>query len=137
MSAEVLLARMLAQRERWLDLPEGKRLRVRRPSEAQLAAMRGRFSADDAKACIVGWSAFTEATLLGKGHGAEDVEVDFAPELASEYFDNHVEEFGEVITALVAEVTAYLERRTDAKKNSPPTSTPSTASGGKASSSPN
>jgi hypothetical protein len=85
MSPDVLLKKLLAAREFWHDLGGGKRVRLRRPAETDLAALvikdadgkpAGiRVDLPQVQTAAVDWEGFTEADLIVSG--ASDV-VPFA-----------------------------------------------------------
>lgn len=85
MSAADIIAKLDAQRTRWLDLPgddgdgEGgkkRRLQVMRPLETDADRMAGRrLLGDLAEALcefVVGWEGFSEADILGPKHGSAE-----------------------------------------------------------------
>lgn len=86
MNAQSLIARMREQRERWVEVASGKRVKIRRPAEGEFA----RFSGPDGKGMsaglehvrdfVVGWEGITEADLLGEEVGSSEI-VEFSTEV--------------------------------------------------------
>ncbi len=71
-----LVARVLAQRERWVDLGGGLAVRIRRPDALARARMVGMDRPSVIQAAIssaVGWRGFTESAVLGPSHGSDAV----------------------------------------------------------------
>lgn len=109
MTPEELIAKLDEQRTRWIDLPDGKRLQVRRPLETDGDALSGlRTSRAVATALcefVVGWSGFTEADLLGAAIGSSDA-ADFDKALCLRVVRDrldYVVALGEHILAVVQE----------------------------------
>ena len=84
MTPDVLVKKLLAQRESWVDLPGGKRVRIRRPAETEVFEMlvlKGgkptglKVGLDEVKRRVVGWEGFTEADLIVSG-ASDPVEFD-------------------------------------------------------------
>lgn len=76
MTPDVLIKKLLAQREFWVVLPDGKRIKLRRPAERQIVdlAKRGddgeariEFGVETIKQCAVDWDGIAEADLLPGG----------------------------------------------------------------------
>jgi hypothetical protein len=116
MSAADLTARMLALREQWVDLAPGKRVKLRRPAEAEMAKFRGGMSVEHVASACVGWDGFTEADLLGASQGAQDA-VQFDAGLWLEVLRDRLDWVGLVADAIIACVTAHLEAREAARGN--------------------
>jgi hypothetical protein len=71
-----LVARVLAQRERWVELDGGLAVRIRRPDALARARMVGMDRSAVIEAAIssaVGWRGFTEAAVLGASQGSDAV----------------------------------------------------------------
>lgn len=111
-----LVARIQAQRESWVELAPGKRVRIRRPAEAQLARFRNGITVDHLAECVVGWEGFTEADLLGPAVGASDA-LPFAPELWGEVVRDRMDWVGTLAEALAEVISAHLAQRAATAKN--------------------
>lgn len=72
MSPDVLIAKLLAQRESWVEVAPGRRVKVRRPDESEMADFRSGMNVQLLLRHVVGWEGFTEADILGEGIGAAD-----------------------------------------------------------------
>ena len=71
-----LVARVLAQRECWVDLGGGLAVRIRRPdalARARMAGMDRSAVIEAAIASAVNWRGITEASVLGAAHGSDAV----------------------------------------------------------------
>jgi hypothetical protein len=67
MDAATLIAKALEQRERWVDLGGGKRVRVRRPAAAEMFRFASaNVNAESFLRCAVGWDGVTEAESWGR-----------------------------------------------------------------------
>lgn len=111
-----LIAKVLAKREFWVDLEPGKRVKVRRPAEAEMPSFRGGMTPDRVARCCVGWDGFTEADLLGADVGASDPAA-FSPELWETVALDNLDWLGKVSERLVASITDHLAQRKDASGN--------------------
>jgi hypothetical protein len=119
MTPDVLIKKLLAQRESWVDLPDGKRVRIRRPAEAQLADLVVRDAAgkpsglriglDEVKRYVTGWEGVTEADLIVSG--ASDP-VDFDPALWASVIEDRRDWVGPIAQALL---DAILQHETAAE----------------------
>lgn len=116
MSAE-LIARVLAAREAWVDLEPGKRVRIRRPSEAELPSFRAGVTAEKWARCCVGWEGFSEADVLGAALGSGNSMVPFDLDLWVTLALDRLEWVGAVSAAVVESITAHLDARSTAGKN--------------------
>lgn len=67
-----LIARMDEQRSRWVALPDGKRVQVRRPLQTEMRAYVSGVSVDQAVQQVCAWEGFSEADLLGAAIGSSD-----------------------------------------------------------------
>lgn len=112
------LARLMAARERWLTLDDGREVKVRRPAEARLPALLMRGDLEDYAACVVDWRGpgFTEAGLLG-AKMASDTPVPFSPEVWQALALDNVRWLGVVSQAVKEDATAFLQQREAAAKN--------------------
>lgn len=116
MDAAALIARMAEQRTRWVDLPGGRRVQIRRPLETDFGRFVGGVTVEHVCEYACGWAGFTEATLLGDAVGASDA-VEFTAELWAAYVRDHGDEARTVISAIVAAVSEHLEAKGSAAKN--------------------
>lgn len=81
-ASEALIAKILAQRERWVDLEPGKRVKVRRPDLVQALVMRSQRGVQLHEAyagAVVAWEGITEADAVEGG--AATTALDFTPAL--------------------------------------------------------
>lgn len=115
MSPSDLIAKVLARREFWVDLESGKRVRVRRPAEAEMAAFR-RITPEMVVSCCVGWEGFTEADVLDPTVGASDP-AEFSPELWATVALDRMDWVGTVSDEIVKSIKDHLAKRKDAAKN--------------------
>lgn len=114
--ASRVLKLLRAQRESWVDLGDGRRVRIVRPLEAQMGALVGGVLTEHVCEFVNGWEGFTEATFLGSAIGASDP-LDFDAALWEEYVRDHAEEIGVIAKAIAGAVEAHLSARSDAGKN--------------------
>ena len=112
------LARLMAARERWLTLDDGREVKVRRPAEARLPALLMRGDLEDYAACVVDWRGpgFTEAGLLGAKQ-ASNTPVSFSPEVWQALALDNVRWLAIVSAAVKDDATAFLQQREAAAKN--------------------
>lgn len=111
-----LVAKMLAQREQWVELEPGKRMCIRRPDEVTAIGLRNNFAADDAAKCCVNWEGITEADLLGAEVGASDA-AEFSPELCSVVLRDKSEWLMKVIEEVTSALKAHFKKKAEAAKN--------------------
>lgn len=122
MDAAALIQKALEQREQWVDLGGGKRVRVRRPPAAQMFEFGRHRTAELFMRCAVGWDGFTEADILGAGVGSSDpvlFNVDLWTTIALDSFDW----IGKVSEAVTEAISQYVERTEAEAKNLQPSST--------------
>lgn len=111
-----LAERMLAQRQHWVDLGEGKRVRIVRPRETEMAALVRGVQADHVVQFVDGWDGFTEADLLGPAVGSADP-VPFDSAVWSEYVRDRVQVLSTVANAIADQITKHLGAQADLAKN--------------------
>lgn len=119
-AAADLLARMLAARERWIDVgDDGAALCVRRPAEAQMAALRGGLTPESAAAHVVRWRGVTVGAVLGAAASEAErgIPAPFTPELAAAVLLDRVGWLNAVAEALADMVGTFLDGREAAAKN--------------------
>jgi hypothetical protein len=117
MDAATLIAKALEQREQWVDLGGGKRVRIRRPAAAEMFKFaRNEVTAETFLRCAVGWEGITEAHILGAAVGSSDPapwSVDLWLTLALDNMDW----MQAVSEAIVGMVSTYMEQREAVTKN--------------------
>lgn len=116
-----LIRQLREQRMRWIELPEGKRVRIIRPTEVEMVRTLlkgGMLSVDveEVKRFVVDWDGFTEATLLGAGVGGPDP-VPFTSELWAEVIGDRTEWVRTVAEAILDLVVAHKAAAVDDAKN--------------------
>lgn len=111
----LLIQRLRQQRERWVDLGGGLRVQVLVLRETEMPQLSRRPLVDIVVDQAVGWSGFTEATLLGAHDGASDA-LAFSAELWGEVARNSMEYVRLVGDVLVAHATQVMQERAAAKK---------------------
>jgi len=124
MSPEQLIAAALAGRAEWFDLADGKRVRIRRPSEYETRQLfvrddGGKVSSIQAdlpevKKHVVDWSGFTEADFTPAG--SSDA-VPFNAELWAIWIEDRRESLFAVANKIIALVLAHEEAKVDTAKN--------------------
>ena len=123
MTPEQLVAAALAQRESFVLLGDGKRVKIRRPSEVAIPKMLRRngdagtsihAGLEEVRAHVVGWEGFTEADFMAGG--ASDP-VDFDARLWALWIEDHRDNIGLVAQAIVDAVVAHEQRQADTTKN--------------------
>lgn len=124
MSPEQLLAAALAGRAEWFDLAEGKRVRIRRPSEHETRQLFVRdadgkvvsIQADlpEVKKHVVDWEGFTEADFTPAG--SSDA-VPFNADLWAIWVEDRREALYAVANKIIGMVLAHEERKVETAKN--------------------
>jgi hypothetical protein len=115
--AAATLKRLEEQRRQWVTLPNGIKVRYRRPLESEYARFRGTENGIEHVCSYVdGWDGVTEAQILGPEVGASD-EVPFDSELWSAYIRDQVEYASIVAQAIVGAIHAHEEAKGRAAKN--------------------
>lgn len=111
-----LIARMDAQRARWVPLPDGKRVQIRRPLQTELRKFVGGVSLDHMCEYSCGWEGFSEADLLGAAIGSSDP-LPFDAALWSRVLRDRVDYVEPIAQAMVAAIDEYLQTVGKAEKN--------------------
>jgi hypothetical protein len=75
-TAADLIAQALAKRERWVDLGNGRRVRMRRPPELEMARMRGGVEMEKVAAMATAWEGVTMADVLGEGESPVEFDAE-------------------------------------------------------------
>jgi hypothetical protein len=116
MTPEQLIAKLLAQRESWVEVQPGRRVKVRRPDESQMADFRAGMSVDLMLRHVVGWEGFTEADILGASLGASDP-VAFDPALFATIARDHMDWFEPISVELATRIAEHWRAREATEKN--------------------
>lgn len=111
-----LLALIRQQRQQWLELQPGLRVRFSRPPEADMGALAAGVTVEHVCRYVDGWEGFTEATLLGAAVGSSDP-LDFSAALWAEYVRDRARYIAVVAEAIAAAVQAHLAQSEAAAKN--------------------
>jgi len=112
-----LIARMDEQRTRWVPLPDGKRVQVRRPLQTELRLfVGGGVSIEHVCQYVCGWDGFTEADLLGAAVGSSDP-LPFAAELWDRVVRDRIDYVQPVAEAMASAIGDYLQTIGSAEKN--------------------
>lgn len=120
-AAADLVRRILAARERWVEVDPGRALRIRRPGEADFGRFaRGGAGVDAFAACVVGWRGVLLSDLLPDTPPGGDQPAPFAPEVVAEVLRDRADWLGTVADAVVSDIRAHLDAREAARGNSQP-----------------
>lgn len=117
MTPEQLIAKLLAQRESWVEVEPGRRVRVRRPDESEMVDFRGGMSVELMLRHVVGWEGFTEADILGPALGAADAAVAFDAALFAVLARDHVAWFEPVSVEIATRIAEHWKAREATAKN--------------------
>lgn len=130
-----LVAALRSGRERWVELEPGKRLKIRRPAEAEFSDFivaregSGRTMVVDLRHVqryAVDWAGITEADLLGPTVGSGD-EMPFNADVWGEAVADRLPWLRAAAEGLLNTITEHLQAQEAAAGNSPATSTPGPA----------
>jgi hypothetical protein len=117
MDTKALIARLLEQRETMVELGDGLRVKVRRPSEAELPDyVLARADATTHLRCVVGWEGFSEATLFGAAVGSSDP-LPFSADVWLTAASDRRDWIGLIADAISTAVLAHIESKADTAKN--------------------
>ena len=119
MSADALIRQIRAKREQWIDLEPGKSVKVRRPTDWEVARDFSNVDRDTMQnVCdyTVDWSGFSEAAMLGADIGSSDP-LAFDRDLWREVASDRLDWVSAVAEKLVEFVRASAEARKAAEKN--------------------
>lgn len=114
-----LIARVLAQRERWVDLGAGLGVCIRRPdalARARLAGLDRPAIIKMAIEAVVAWRGFTEAAVLGSAHGSDAV-VAFDAALWCVLAADRPDWMGSVLAAYIDLIEQHAQRQEADAKN--------------------
>lgn len=119
-----LIKQLREQRMTWVELTDGKRVRIIRPTEVQLSQSfikAGEVSVgyDQVREFVEDWEGFTEASLLGAGVGASDP-LPFSRQLWAEVVSDHADWVRTIAQALLNVAVAHSQKIDDTLKNSQP-----------------
>lgn len=121
MAADDIARRMREKRMAWLEIADGKKVRLIRPSEEQMG--RGivigsgiAIGYDEVKKFAVEWSGFTEADMLGAAIGSSDA-VPFHADLWAEYVTDNTDVYRQVAQKLLDMCLQHIEARAADRKN--------------------
>lgn len=117
--AKTLAERVREQRDFVVDLGEthpGLKVKLRRPAESEMLALRARDATEVVQAAAVDWEGFTEALLLGPEVGASDT-LPFDAEAWSAWVADQAAVVGHCYAKLLEAVNAHLERVKAARGN--------------------
>lgn len=112
MTPDILVKKLLAQRESWVDLG-GKRVRIRRPAETEIFALLEirdgkpaslKVGLEEVKRRVVDWEGFTEADLIVSG--ASDP-VEFDADLWCALIEDRREWVSPIAKALIDAIIAH------------------------------
>ena len=122
MDAQILIARLLAQREVRVELEPGKAVILRRPPRAEIGKFTGGITVKLLEEFAVRWEGVTEADVLGKAVGAEDA-APFDQALWGHVVADKPEWFAAAATRLIKAINDHLYAEAAASGNSQPSST--------------
>lgn len=111
-----LIKRLLALRESLVEVEPGKRVRIRRPAEAQVPAFAAATPIERVRDNVVGWEGITEADILGPALGG-DAEVSFDAALWGEIVSDRIVWLKIVHEALIEAINAHGVQGEAAAKN--------------------
>lgn len=124
MSPEQLVAAALAARSAWVPLADGKRVRLRRPSEHDTRRLvvrtdNGGFKGlraeiDDVCHSAVDWDGFRECDIVASG---ADDPVPFQVDVFRVWVEDRREALKTLSEALIAAVIEHEKQRIDTEKN--------------------
>lgn len=128
--SEALIRQLLSAREHWIDVAEGKALKIRRPLEAEMQTMFRRVEGkpafrvefEDVLRFATDWRGFTEADLLGDAVGSSDP-APFDREVVRIAIGDNLEWLQSAINGLSDLIIERMTARATARGNSFATST--------------
>lgn len=121
MSSATLIKRLREARMQWLDLADGKQVRIIRPTEVELVLhfVKGHqisVGHDQAARYVVDWQGFSEADILGAAVGSSDP-LAFDADLWAELLSDHLAWVNTVSQGLVKLVTEHQAAAAQDAKN--------------------
>lgn len=129
-----LIVALRSARESWVDVAPGKRVKIRRPTEAEFPSFLRKTEAgrgiavelEHVQRHVVDWEGFTEADLLGPTVGVSDA-LPFDAAVWSEVVADHIDWMQAAAKALVQSIVDHMTAQADTAGNSAATSTPGPA----------
>lgn len=119
MTKATLAERLLAAREFWVDMPElgeGRRVKLRRPSESQILQMRAGATLEHVQTSAVAWEGVTEADLLGPEVGASDL-LPFDAEAWSVFVADHIAISSRCALRITEVISEHLQKLKETRGN--------------------
>lgn len=115
-ASKALVAKLLAARESWFELEPGKRLKIRRPAEVQMAELRRGISVEDLGEFVIDWEGFSQADLLGAAIGSDAV-VPFDADVWKVAVADRNKWFNAAAREVIRLMTEHLQSKAEAEKN--------------------
>lgn len=112
---ENLMRKLRAQRERWVDVGQGRQVLALVLRETELPGLRRRPLEDVVCEQVVDWRGFSEAALVGEHDGSPDP-LPFDPVLWAEVARNSIDVVNAVGAVLIEHARQVMEAREAAKK---------------------
>ncbi len=116
MNANNVLQQLQRSREDWIEIEPGLRVKVRRPTETDLARFYNGVTVELLCETLVDWEGFTEAKLLGSSVGSSDP-LPFDADLAKEVISDHADWSATAAHGLVDLIAKHVDRRQLEKKS--------------------
>lgn len=119
---KTLAQRLRERREFWVQVGEGKRIKVLRPREAEFVEFMGAdgksiaAGLDQVRKYVVGWDGITEADLLGSAVGAAEP-AQFSAELWDEVVSDSLAWLQPIAKALLQSISDHRFSLAEAEKN--------------------
>lgn len=111
-----LLERIHAGREFSVELAPGKKLRMRRPLQAQMPRFRGGLSLQILAEYAVGWEGVLEADVLPAGVGG-DAKAEFSQDIAFEVLGDKADWYEAAAKGMADAIKSFLEQQATTAKN--------------------
>lgn len=117
--SELLIQKMRKARRVTVELDGGKKVFLLRPREEEALRMfsSGSVSSKDVCTYAEGWEGFTEADLLGPALGAGDLQVEFDPQIFSEWILDRADDLSKMVEAVAKAINEHFEKRAGVEKN--------------------
>ena len=125
MNQQSIIKKIRDSRSVWIDLEEGKKIQVIRPTELQVfqkfykksidGKMEFSLEFNDLKEFIVAWDGFTEADILGNEIGASD-KIEYHQDLFDEYLSDRIEWVNLIASSIMAEIEKAQTKKADSVK---------------------
>lgn len=111
-----LLERIHAAREFSVEVAPGKKLRLRRPLQAQMPRFRGGISLQIMAEYTVGWEGVTEADVLPPGVGG-DGKAEFSQDIVFEVLGDKADWYEAAAKGMADAIKAFLDQQAATAKN--------------------